>query len=266
MPFFVDDYEANTAHLTLEEDGVYNRLLRLCWRTPGCSIPHDDAWIRRMMRVDEATYSTVVIPIVNEFFKVDKARLFSPRLMREYLVAKEKHEKRVKAGKKGGRPAKSLKNNKTDKSNAKAMPKQNESNHNHNHNHSKKVIVEETITQKNRGSRLSDNWYPDQEDESLIALVKRLNLSPDQLQNHFESFKDYWTAKPGKDGVKLDWQATWRNWLRNSRQAHSKQNGKSTRSEIDRALFEAAVGKDANNGKQPERAIRPGLEILPAVK
>jgi uncharacterized protein YdaU (DUF1376 family) len=28
------------------------------------------------------------------------------------------------------------------------------------------------------------------------------------------SFRDYWTAKPGKDAAKLDWAATWRNWIR----------------------------------------------------
>jgi len=32
-----------------------------------------------------------------------------------------------------------------------------------------------------------------------------------------DSFRDYWHAKAGRDGVKLDWPATWRNWCRNSR-------------------------------------------------
>lgn len=27
-------------------------------------------------------------------------------------------------------------------------------------------------------------------------------------------FLDYWRARPGKDGMKLDWVATWRNWIR----------------------------------------------------
>lgn len=31
-------------------------------------------------------------------------------------------------------------------------------------------------------------------------------------------FIDYWTARPGKDGLKLDWIATWRNWMRNAQQ------------------------------------------------
>lgn len=31
------------------------------------------------------------------------------------------------------------------------------------------------------------------------------------------SFVDFWHAKSGRDATKLDWEATWRNWCRNSR-------------------------------------------------
>lgn len=33
----------------------------------------------------------------------------------------------------------------------------------------------------------------------------------------FARFLDYWSAKPGKDGRKTDWLATWRNWVRGER-------------------------------------------------
>ncbi len=36
-----------------------------------------------------------------------------------------------------------------------------------------------------------------------------------------ESFRDYWVARPGKDGRKSDWQATWRNWIRSQRASPS---------------------------------------------
>jgi hypothetical protein len=32
-----------------------------------------------------------------------------------------------------------------------------------------------------------------------------------------DAFVDYWNAQPGQKGVKSDWVATWRNWIRNSR-------------------------------------------------
>jgi len=33
----------------------------------------------------------------------------------------------------------------------------------------------------------------------------------------YAKFCDYWTAKPGKSGTKLDWLATWRNWVRDEK-------------------------------------------------
>lgn len=42
-------------------------------------------------------------------------------------------------------------------------------------------------------------------------------FSPSEIDAEASAFKDYWVAKPGKDGTKLDWVATWRSWMRNSR-------------------------------------------------
>lgn len=33
-----------------------------------------------------------------------------------------------------------------------------------------------------------------------------------------EKFRDYWTAKPGQGGIKLDWPATWRVWMRTAQE------------------------------------------------
>jgi hypothetical protein len=38
-------------------------------------------------------------------------------------------------------------------------------------------------------------------------------------QETFEGFRDYWIAQPGQKGVKTDWTATWRNWVRRQQQA-----------------------------------------------
>jgi len=29
-----------------------------------------------------------------------------------------------------------------------------------------------------------------------------------------DKFRDYWLAKSGRDATKVDWNATWKNWLR----------------------------------------------------
>lgn len=64
-----------------------------------------------------------------------------------------------------------------------------------------------------RASRLpTDFTLPD--DWSTFCQAERPDLDPEKT---FDKFRDYWTAKAGKDGAKLDWLATWRNWVREER-------------------------------------------------
>src|SRR5262245_59801672 len=42
-------------------------------------------------------------------------------------------------------------------------------------------------------------------------------LPPIDLGLEVARFIDYWHAKAGRDGTKLDWLATWRNWCRTAR-------------------------------------------------
>lgn len=127
FPMYPDDFEADTAHLTLAEDGAYNRLLRLCWRTPGCSIPADRAWIYRRMRALTDEDKAVIDTVLDEFFTLSEGRLSNARLKQEWVAANEAHERRKKAGAKGGASkgaAKSLRSETTDAGNAQAKPKQ----------------------------------------------------------------------------------------------------------------------------------------------
>ena len=112
FPMYPTDFEAKTSHLTLEEDGAYNRLLRLCWMSPNCSVPDDDAWIMRRLRCDEATYERVVKVVIEEFFTRKNGYVFSKRLSKEWTIANKAHKKRKNAGKKGGN-SKALKKRKT---------------------------------------------------------------------------------------------------------------------------------------------------------
>ncbi len=108
MQLYVADFEADTAHLNFEEDGAYNRLLRLCWRTSGCSVPDDPIWIARKMRADLETYHRLIEPLIKEFFAKDRGRVFQGRQQREWQRAKQMSDKRVAAGRKGGGASKAL--------------------------------------------------------------------------------------------------------------------------------------------------------------
>lgn len=59
---------------------------------------------------------------------------------------------------------------------------------------------------------LPDEWVD-------FCRQERQDLNPQKV---FAEFKDYWTALPAGKGTKLDWSATWRNWVR--RQSAPKQS------------------------------------------
>ena len=61
-----------------------------------------------------------------------------------------------------------------------------------------------------RGTRLPPDWKPTP-DLQAWAAEKRPDLD---LAGVLERFRDYWAAQPGTKGVKLDWPATYRNWIR----------------------------------------------------
>lgn len=124
LPLYVTDYKGDTAHLTIEEHGAFICLLMLCWQTPGCSIPDDPAWIKRRLMVDDETFARSVEPVISEFFKRSRKRLYSPRLSAEHLRAKSVNAKRKKNGQKGGIARNRLKSNETEASPAKARLKQ----------------------------------------------------------------------------------------------------------------------------------------------
>lgn len=64
-----------------------------------------------------------------------------------------------------------------------------------------------------RGTRLPDDFTITAE---LADWAARETPHID-VATETEKFCDYWRAKTGKDATKLDWVATWRNWMRNAR-------------------------------------------------
>jgi hypothetical protein len=79
-----------------------------------------------------------------------------------------------------------------------------------------------TTPSAKKGTRLPADWKPTDE---LLAWAKAER--PDlNLNSTVETFVDYWLAKAGKDGSKLDWNRTFKVWVRGekSRPVDPKQN------------------------------------------
>jgi hypothetical protein len=61
-------------------------------------------------------------------------------------------------------------------------------------------------------SRLPDDWQPREADLELM----REHFPDIDLKLETHAFRDYWRGVAGARGKKSDWDATWRNWIRNS--------------------------------------------------
>lgn len=71
-------------------------------------------------------------------------------------------------------------------------------------------VTKVTSSLSKRGTRIDPEWMPDAD---LIQQMRDECPGVD-LEKEHRIFIDYWIAQSGQKGVKLDWAATWRNWMR----------------------------------------------------
>src|SRR5262245_66653988 len=78
---------ADTCHLSRDVRGAYMDLLIKMWRTPGCRVPNDDAWLGKHLFMTAEEVVTVLRPIIKEFCQTDGNWIFQKRLQREFVRA-----------------------------------------------------------------------------------------------------------------------------------------------------------------------------------
>ena len=193
--FHIGDYISHTIHLSLEEDLAYRRLLDMYYDTE-LPIPNNIPLVSRKLRIN----ADVVKAVLEEFFDLTEDGFKNFRAENEIAEYRKFIEKQKANGSKGGRPKKSHRKPTANPNKTQNNPNQEPITNNH------KPIVKTT-----KGSRLSTDFeLPNSWTE--FCQSERPDLNPRKV---FDSFKDYWVAKAGAAGVKLDWTATWRNWVRN---------------------------------------------------
>ncbi|UEM08087.1 YdaU family protein (plasmid) [Skermanella rosea] len=121
-PFYWGDYSAKTLHLTQAQHGAFILLLRYIYTT-GKPIPDEHRF--SIARASLEQERSDVDFVLTSFFTLIDGVWRNQKAEEIITEAEQKHEARVKAGKKGG---------KRKASNAKAKPKPGSTNHNHNHN------------------------------------------------------------------------------------------------------------------------------------
>lgn len=91
-----------------------------------------------------------------------------------------------------------------------------------------------------RATRLPADWEPSNEDIAFCQ-SERPDLNALVVASRF---RDHWISAPGAKGCKLDWSATWRNWVRNERVApQARGSPYQDRSDKTRAFADALTGR-----------------------
>jgi uncharacterized protein YdaU (DUF1376 family) len=103
---------------------------------------------------------------------------------------------------------------------------------------------------KTRGSRLSADWFLPVE-WGQWAMAE--GMGRDQIRAEADRFKDYWLARAGPESVKMDWQATWRNWIRkaleNGNRNATSQGGKRPDAALEQIARLAGIGASPGDGR-----------------
>lgn len=102
FPLHVADYDNATAELTLEQDGLYSRMLRRAWSSSddGASLPADTVKLCRVLGI--ARLPKGGAEVIDRFWKRVGDRIVNRRLLAE---ADRAHERSRKAGESGRRSA-----------------------------------------------------------------------------------------------------------------------------------------------------------------
>lgn len=85
----------------------------------------------------------------------------------------------------------------------------------------KEVSKQESKRETTRGARLPDDWKPTDQDWAIACEL----VGEPKAKTELEKFIDHWKQQPGPKGVKLDWNAGWRNWIRRASEYAGGKNG-----------------------------------------
>lgn len=219
MPLYIGDYLADTTRLTTEQHGAYLLLIMDYWRNG--APPDDDVVLANICRANPATWKRIR-PAVIGFFQVREAKWHHSRIDREIAEAAAS---KAKAEAKAAKAAEA----RWSKQAAEHSDEHEEKGTSSNAPSNAPSIPQELLEQcpspspsslkpsKSKASatatRLPADWAPSESDIDFCQ-TERPDLHVGQVAARF---RDYWVGVPGVKGRKIDWPATWRNWVRNER-------------------------------------------------
>jgi uncharacterized protein YdaU (DUF1376 family) len=211
----IADYKADTGHLSLLEHGVYRQLIDWYYLNESCIPTETELVFRRLCARTEEERNAVLV-VLSEFFSAGESGYSHRRCDAEISSYKAKADRARDNGKLGGRPKKTKEviSGNRDQTQTKANHKPITNNQSISDAAAPQDAPPTASPKKAR--RLADDWVLPQA-WGKWALGERKDWVADDVRKCADRFADYWHSKPGREACKLDWEATWRNWVRNDK-------------------------------------------------
>lgn len=254
----IGDYTTDTAHLSLLEDGAYRRLMDRYYTTEA-PLPADESALFRVVRARLPDEQEAIRVVLAEFFDLTDEGWAHKRCNAEIEAFKAKSGKAADAankrwGKAGNAPAMQTQCEGI----ADAMPTNNQEPLTTNHEPEEQSAKPRAKKPDATATRLPAGWIPSY-DDARFCEAERPGLSIDETAARF---RDYWVAQPGAKGRKLDWPATWRNWVRNEKQQARASPGYQTSNDKAKAWADSLTGRNRNH--EPDNRTIIDLNDAPA--
>lgn len=254
----------DTAHLSMVEDCAYRRLLDAYYAREK-ALPPDARDCCKLARAASKLERDAVTYVLREFFELREDGYHQLRADKEIARFQDKQRKARASAEarwsKFGRNAEGLHSH--CEGDTSAMRTHSEGNAPRARPQTPDTSTPPSLRSggEARATRLPPNWEPD--GEAWSWAVGELG-SGDRLGRELAKFRDYWAGKAGADGRKLDWAATWRNWVRKAAD-DAKSRGNSTagrESAVDRVRrANAAALEDGSEVLAPDgRDLRPQVD------
>ena len=198
----IGDYHKKAGRLSMLQHGSYTLLIDACYdreKFPTEAEAIDWCWASNQDEIDAVKF------VLNKFFDCVDGVYVQARIQEEI----DKYHENATTNQ---RIAREREEKKRARSVHQASTVEHEPAPNHKPvtNNHKPITKDKTAT---RGSRLPANWKPNSE----LAEWSKAERPDLDLRKVFAEFTDYWNSVAGSKGVKLDWNATWRNWVRSQK-------------------------------------------------
>lgn len=195
-PHHIGDFNHATRHLTRVERALYRELIELYYDTERPLNAGDFPGLCKRVLATSEEEQVAVASVLKEFFERDGDVWRHRRCDQELASYRSKQDAASRAGRASAeRRLNGCSTNVGDTLNDTATNQE-----------------PRTKNQSRRATRLPADWALPAEWQ-LLALKEQPTWTPAYCQRIAQTFRNYWIAKAGKDGTKLDWRATWHNWV-----------------------------------------------------